>query len=73
MTMDRAIRNFINHTGVRLEDAVRMATFNPAKAINFSDRKGEIKEGMDADIAVFNDDINVKLTIVEGEIRYDRL
>lgn len=73
MTMDRAIGNFINHTGVRLEDAVRMATFNPAKAINFSDRKGEIKEGMDADIAVFDDDIDVKLTIVEGEIRYNKL
>ncbi len=73
MTMDRAIRNFIDHTGVRLEDAVRMATFNPAKAINFSDRKGEIKEGMDADIAIFDDDVNVKLTIVDGEVRYNTL
>ncbi|MCD4670137.1 MAG: amidohydrolase family protein, partial [Actinomycetia bacterium] len=73
MTMDKAIGNFINHTGVKLEDAVRMATFNPAKAINFSDRKGEIREGMDADIAVFDDDIDVKLTIINGCIEYNNL
>jgi len=73
MTIDKAIKNMIKHTRVSLEDAVRMASYNPAKAIKMSNRKGEIKEGMDADVAVFDENINVKLTIVEGEVRYTNL
>jgi N-acetylglucosamine-6-phosphate deacetylase len=71
MTMDMAIRNIINHTGVSIKDAVRMASYNPSRVIKMHARKGEIKEGMDADIAVFDKNINVKLTIVEGEIAYN--
>lgn len=73
MTMNMAVKNFINHTGVKIEQAVQMATFNPARVINLSHKKGEIKEGMDADITVFNEKFEIKLTIVEGEIRYDNL
>lgn len=72
-TMDCVVKNMIKHTKVCLEDAVRMASYNPARAIRLSHRKGEIKEGMDADITVFDEDINIKLTIVEGEIRYNNL
>ncbi len=70
MTMDVAIKNMINHTGVSLKDAIRMATFNPAKVIKVSDRKGEIKAGMDADIAVFDKNVNIKMTIINGMIEY---
>jgi N-acetylglucosamine-6-phosphate deacetylase len=71
MTMNLAVKNFIKHTGVNIEQAVQMATFNPSKVINLSHKKGEIKEGMDADITVFDEDFKIKLTIVEGLIRYD--
>ena len=70
MTMNKTIINFINHTGIALKDAVRMATYNPAAAIGVSSRKGELRAGMDADIAVFDDDIEVKLAMVEGKIEY---
>lgn len=73
MTMNKVIKNFINHTGVKIEQAIQMATFNPAKVINLSHKKGEIKVGMDADIAVFNKEFEVKLTIVEGKISHNSL
>jgi N-acetylglucosamine-6-phosphate deacetylase len=73
MTMNGAINNMIKHTGVKLKDAIRMATYNPANAIKVSNRKGTLKEGMDADIVVFDENINVKLTIVGGEIEYENL
>ena len=73
MTMDKAISNFINHTETSLKDTIRMATYNPAVAIGMSNKKGEIKSGMDADITVFSDDLDIKLTIVEGKIEYSKL
>ena len=73
MTINMAIKNFINHTGVKIEEAVQMATYNPAKVINLSHRKGWIKERMDADITAFNNDLDITLTMVEGEIRYFNL
>ena len=73
MTMDDAISNMIRHTGISILDAVRMASYNPARAIKVSNRKGEIKEGMDADIAVFDKNINVKLTIIDGDVEYNNL
>ncbi|MDD5659200.1 MAG: N-acetylglucosamine-6-phosphate deacetylase [Actinomycetota bacterium] len=71
MTLNVAIKNMIKHTGIEIKDAVRMATYNPAKAINISNKKGEIKVGMDADIVVFNEEIEVKLTIINGLIEHN--
>ena len=58
---------------VPLKNAVMMATYNPAKALKILNIKGEIKEGMDADIVVIDSDVNVYLTIVEGVIFYRNL
>ena len=73
MTMDRAVKNMINHTNVSILEAVVMSSYNPARVIKMSHRKGQIKEGMDADITIFDENINVKMTIVEGIKIYDNL
>ena len=73
MTMNDTIHNMISHSGIPIKDAIMMATSNPAKLLKLSYRKGEIKEGMDADIAVFDNLMNIKLTIVEGEIVHDNI
>ena len=70
MTMNSAIKNMIEHTNVSLKDAIKMATYNPAKIINISNKKGAIKTGLDADLCIFNKDFDVFVTMVEGEIRY---
>lgn len=73
MTMDVAVRNFINHTGCAIEEAVRAASFNPAKVTELTFRKGEVKPGMDADLIIFDSDINIKMAMAEGVLEYNDL
>ena len=68
MSMNEAVKNMIRHTGISLVESIRMATYNPAKAIRISHRKGEIKEGMDADFAIFDEDLNIVKVIQEGKV-----
>jgi adenine deaminase len=58
-TADRLIRTMITIGGCTLEQAVKMASANPARVMNVSDRKGTLEVGKDADIVIFDDDINV--------------
>jgi N-acetylglucosamine-6-phosphate deacetylase len=73
MTINNTIHNMVSHSGISLKDAVMMATSNPAKLLKLSYRKGEIKAGMDADIAVFDSLMDIKLTIVDGKIGYNKI
>ena len=70
LRLNKGIKNMVDHGCVEVWDAVAMATSNPASAIGFSDTKGEIKIGMDADIAIFDADFETKYTIINGEIAY---
>ena len=65
--MNDEIRNFVNHCGVNLVDAVKMASTNAAKSIN-EPLLGEIKEGNIADLVVFDDSINIKHVILNGKV-----
>ena len=72
LTMDSAVRNIMGLVGVSLQDAVKMATVNPAKKIGVYDRKGSLEAGKDADITIVDDQINVYMTMVMGKIVYER-
>lgn len=52
LTLDRAVRNVMQFTGCELQEAVRLATLNPARVAGFAGRKGQLVEGADADIVV---------------------
>ena len=54
--------------GVPLCDAVRMLTINPLSMMNLDLKKGRLIAGFDADICVFDGDVNVKHVICNGEI-----
>ena len=58
-TMLQCVQNLVTW-GISLEDAVRMATANPADAIGVSDVKGRIDVGMDADLVLLDKALNVK-------------
>jgi N-acetylglucosamine-6-phosphate deacetylase len=49
-----------------IPDAVRMASTVPASVVGMADRKGAVKRGYDADIAVFTDDFTCAGTLVHG-------
>jgi N-acetylglucosamine-6-phosphate deacetylase len=69
-TANLLVRNMVNLAGVNLQDAVKMATLTPARILRIDDAKGSIAKGKDADIVVFDNDLNVRMTIVEGEVVY---
>ena len=66
-TLNRCVRT-MTQAGVPLDEAVRMATWNPAKRIGLEAHKGAIKEGYDADIVLFDENINVPFVMSSGNI-----
>jgi N-acetylglucosamine-6-phosphate deacetylase len=71
-TADRLVRTMIRLAGVSLAEAVRMMTLVPARIMKLDARKGSIATGRDADLVIFDDEINITHTIVEGKIIYDQ-
>ena len=70
LTMDRALRNMMELVKLPLRTAIKMATINPAVAINVDKNEGSLEPGKDADIVIIDDKINVYMTIVKGNIMY---
>jgi N-acetylglucosamine-6-phosphate deacetylase len=66
LSMDRAVANARAFLGIRLDQAVRLASRNAAESLNLP-TKGTLAPGYDADIVVFDDDIRIKATFVGGK------
>lgn len=69
-TADRLVRNMVQMAGVSLEDAVRMISKTPARIMGLEHRKGALVAGKDADLVIFDKDINIRHTIVNGKLVY---
>jgi N-acetylglucosamine-6-phosphate deacetylase len=63
---DRLVRTMINMGEVPLVDAIKMITATPARIMKLSDKIGSLKKGMDADILIFNQDIEMQSIIIKG-------
>ena len=68
LTMDMAMRNFREMTGVSIEDAIRCCSSIPAKSAGVFDRKGDIAPDKDGDLVVLDSELRVKMTIKGGKI-----
>jgi N-acetylglucosamine-6-phosphate deacetylase len=69
-TADRLVRNMITKAEVPLPDAVRMMTSTPARILGVSNKKGALVPGMDADIILFDNQISIAQTLVQGRVVY---
>ena len=69
ITMIQGVKNMASF-GYTLEDAVRTASSNPASVMRYT-KKGFLKPGMDADIAVFDKDFKVLAAIAGGQIKFN--
>lgn len=72
LTLDSAVKNMKNNIDASLCEIISMVTVNPAKDINVYDRKGSIEKGKDADIVIFDKEIDISMTIIEGNIVYKK-
>ncbi len=67
LTMIEAVQNTVEHAGIALDEAIRMATLYPAKAIAVDAQLGSIEQGKLADLAIFDHNFNVLATVVNGQ------
>ena len=65
-TMDVLIRTCIHKAEIPTIDVFRMVSETPAKIMGIFDRKGSIEEGKDADIMMFDDDIDLTYVMQMG-------
>ena len=72
LTMNRAAANAVREGGLSIQEAVRLAAANPGRAIGVYGKKGSLEVGKDADLVIFDKGFDVKLTIIRGEIAYER-
>ena len=59
----------VNMVNVPLWRCRRMASLNPAKAIGLDNKKGSIGIGKEADLIIFDENIDISVTIVKGQIK----
>ena len=62
LDMASAVRNTCQTLGIPLVEAVRMASRNPAEFLKLGDKMGRIAPGQRADLALVDDELNVRET-----------
>ena len=67
LTMDEAVRFCVERVGVALEDALRMASLNPASFLRRDQELGRIKPGYLASLVHLDDDLHVLETWIDGK------
>lgn len=67
-TADRCVRTMYRQAGVSLEQAVRMMTEVPACVMGVANRLGRLEKGYDADVCIFDENIELSYILCKGEI-----
>ncbi|WP_392558626.1 N-acetylglucosamine-6-phosphate deacetylase [Orbus mooreae] len=67
LTMIEAVKNSVNYVGIALDEALRMATLYPAKAIGVENKLGTITAGKIANLVIFDHNFVIQQTIVNGQ------
>jgi N-acetylglucosamine-6-phosphate deacetylase len=67
LTLDRAVRNVMNFAQWKLQQAIRLATLNPARLLGVADRKATVAASYDADLVVLTPTGGVVQTFIAGE------
>lgn len=70
MSVGNGVKNLIRWLDLELPQIIQMATFNPARAIGEEGRKGSLEVGKDADIIICDQELNVKMTMVRGQVAH---
>jgi N-acetylglucosamine-6-phosphate deacetylase len=67
LTMIEAVQNSVEHVGIALDEALRMATLYAARAIGVESLLGSIEAGKVANLTAFTHDFKITKTIVNGD------
>jgi N-acetylglucosamine-6-phosphate deacetylase len=67
LTMIEAVQNSVEHCGIALDEALRMATLYPAQAMGVEKQLGTVEAGKVANLTVFTRDYQITKTLVNGD------
>ncbi len=67
LTMIEAVQNCVEHAGIALDEALRMASLYPAQAMGVEKQSGTIQAGKLANLTVFTRDFKIIKTLVNGD------
>ena len=70
MAFNEDVDNMVKWVGIPLPQAIQLASLNPARALGLDAHKGSLEVGKDADLIIIDENVNVYLTMVHGEIVY---
>ena len=71
-TADRLVRTMLTIAEVPLVETIQMITETPARIMGVLDRKGSLTKGKDADVVIFDDQVEVQQTFVKGRLVYQK-
>lgn len=66
-TADRLVRVMWKEAGIPLPEVIKMACNTPARIAGIEQQKGEMTKGKDADIVVFDNNVNIQQTFIAGK------
>lgn len=72
-TMDQLVRNMVNLVGLSIQNAIKLATLNPARVLKIDAERGILFPGLKGDVVVFDENIKILITVVEGKIVYKKM
>lgn len=70
LTLNKAIKNLLETTDIKITDAFRMSSLNGSKVIGA--HRGILASGKTADIVVLDNNFDVEMTLINGKIKYNR-
>lgn len=72
LKLNEAVYNLYSNSGLEIYEAVACASINPAMALGEDKEIGSIEVGKRADIMIADEKFAVEMTILGGEIRYNK-
>jgi len=72
LPINKAMKNVLDWCELNVPEVVKMVTANPARILGLDDRIGCLKEGQQANLVIFDDEFNIKKTILKGREVYSQ-
>ncbi|EHJ38469.1 N-acetylglucosamine-6-phosphate deacetylase [Clostridioides difficile 70-100-2010] len=73
LSLNKMVFNFLDNTNLKVNEAINLASLNPATSLGINDKKGSLEIGKDADIAVFDENLDCKMTLCLGDVVYKNI
>ncbi len=72
-TLNQCVNNMHTLAGASLQEAIQMASCNPAAVIGATQTTGSLETGKQADLIVIDEKVDVYLTMIKGKIVHNKL